>query len=146
VQEARGQADEGGRPGGRRERPRARDAVPEVDLRHHRGAAAAFAWSFYSQGGGDARQASGDLFISEALGFFGDRDPVAALILQLASDNPGLLVLTTREPAAELKSREGQARLLLEDDGTGALDADPLVREHFGRRLREESGEDCLVV
>jgi len=120
-----------------------------------KGAAAAFAWSFYSQGSGDARQASGDLLISEALRFFGDRDPVAgsprdrglrlaqhvrrrrtllildgleplqeppssaeagkvkdaavaALIVQLASDNPGLLVLTTREPVAELQSREGK--------------------------------------
>ena len=119
-----------------------------------KGASAAFAWSFYRQGAGEDGQASGDLFISEALRFFGDRDPaegsprdrglrlaehvrrrrtllildgleplqeppssvqagkvrdpaVAALILQLASDNPGLLVITTREPVAELASRKG---------------------------------------
>jgi hypothetical protein len=140
-----------------------------------KGAAAAFAWSFYSQGGGDARQASGDLFISEALGFFGDRDPVAgsprdrgvrlaehvrrrrtllildgleplqeppssavagrvkdpavaALLLQLASDNPGLLVLTTREPVAELKSREGR--------GARAIDLDRLGDEAGAALLR----------
>ena len=120
-----------------------------------KGAAAAFAWSFYSQGAGEDRQASGDLFIAEALKFFGDRDPtegsprdrglrlaghirrrrallildgleplqeppssvqagkvkdpaVAALIEQLASDNPGLLVVTTREPMRELESRKGK--------------------------------------
>ncbi len=140
-----------------------------------KGAAAAFAWSFYSQGGGDARQASGDLFISEALRFFGDRDPVegsprdrgvrlaqhvrrrrtllvldgleplqepplsaeagkvkdpavAALILQLAADNPGLLVLTTREPVAELRSREGR--------GARTLDLDQLGEEAGAALLR----------
>jgi tetratricopeptide (TPR) repeat protein len=118
-----------------------------------KGASAAFAWSFYRQGTGEDGQGSGDLFISEALRFFGDLDPVegsprdrglrlaehvrrrrtllildgleplqeppssqqagkvrdpavAALILQLASDNPGLLVITTREPVAELESRK----------------------------------------
>jgi tetratricopeptide (TPR) repeat protein len=140
-----------------------------------KGAAAAFAWSFYSQGGGDARQASGDFFISEALRFFGDRDPVAglprdrgvrlaqhlrrrrtllvldgleplqeppssaepgkvkdpavaALILQLAADNPGLLVLTTREPVAELKSRE--------ENGAPRLDLDRLGDEAGAALLR----------
>lgn len=140
-----------------------------------KGAAAAFAWSFYSQGGGDARQASGDYFISEALRFFGDRDPVAgsprdrgvrlaqhlrrrrtllvldgleplqeppssaeagkvkdpavaALILQLAADNPGLLVLTTREPVAELKSRE--------ENGCPRLDLDRLGDEAGAALLR----------
>ena len=124
-----------------------------------KGAAAAFAWSFYSQGAGEDRQASGDLFIAEALKFFGDRNPtegsprdrglrlaghirrrrtllildgleplqeppssvqagkvkdpaVAALIEQLASDNPGLLVVTTREPVRELTSREGKGARL----------------------------------
>lgn len=124
-----------------------------------KGASAAFAWSFYRQGASADGQASGDLFISEALRFFGDpapageaprdrglrlakhvrrrrtllildgleplqeppssqqagrlRDPaVAALVVQLASDNPGLLVITTREPVAELASRkEGGARV-----------------------------------
>jgi tetratricopeptide (TPR) repeat protein len=120
-----------------------------------KGAAAAFAWSFYSQGGGEDRQASGDAFIDAALRFFGEHDPpatprdrglrlaelvrrrrtllildgleplqeppasaqggkvkdpaVAALIRALAADNPGLLVLTTREPVADLASREGQS-------------------------------------
>ena len=118
------------------------------------GAAAAYAWSFYSQGGGDDRQASGDAFIDAALRFFGENDPpksarnrglrlaelvrrrrtlmildgleplqyppasaqggkvkdpaVAALIRSLAADNPGLLVITTREPVADLESRDGR--------------------------------------
>jgi hypothetical protein len=35
-----------------------------------------FDWSFYSQGTGESRQTSSDLFIQEALKFFGDPDPV----------------------------------------------------------------------
>ncbi len=35
-----------------------------------------FDWSFYSQGTGDSRQTSSDLFIQEALKFFDDPDPV----------------------------------------------------------------------
>ncbi|MFM7833955.1 MAG: hypothetical protein ACKPJD_19335, partial [Planctomycetaceae bacterium] len=31
-----------------------------------------FDWSFYSQGTGESRQTSADLFINKALGFFGD--------------------------------------------------------------------------
>ncbi len=34
-----------------------------------------FDWSFYSQGTGESRQTSSDLFIQEALKFFGDPDP-----------------------------------------------------------------------
>jgi tetratricopeptide (TPR) repeat protein len=36
-----------------------------------------FDWSFYSQGTGESRQTSSDLFIQEALKFFGDPDPTA---------------------------------------------------------------------
>ncbi len=119
-----------------------------------KGAAVAFAWSFYSQGGGDDRQASGDAFIDAALRFFGEHNPpksardrglrlaelvrrrrtllildgleplqqppssiqagkvkapaVAVLVRSLASDNPGLLVITSREGVADLASREGR--------------------------------------
>ena len=34
-----------------------------------------FDWSFYSQGTGESRQTSSDLFIQEALTFFDDPDP-----------------------------------------------------------------------
>jgi tetratricopeptide (TPR) repeat protein len=43
---------------------------------HYRGARRVYAWSFYSQGTGE-RVASADLFISEALTWFGDPDPTA---------------------------------------------------------------------
>ena len=117
-----------------------------------RGADAVFTWSFYSQGAGDDRQATGDAFIDGALRFFGDPDPkagsardrglrlaelirakrtllvldgmepiqeppssgkagrikdpaVAALVRELASAQPGLVVITTREPVADLANR-----------------------------------------
>lgn len=103
-----------------------------------------FDWSFYSQGTGESRQTSADLFIAKALEFFGDPDPTKgsdhergerlaglirrhrtllildgieplqyppndpqagrlkdqaldALLRELAADNPGLVVITTRE-------------------------------------------------
>ncbi len=112
-----------------------------------------FDWSFYSQGTGESRQTSADLFIQAALTFFGDPDPtkgnpwdrgtrLAGLIRQhrtllvldgieplqyppndpqagrlkdpalesllrdLAADNPGLVVVTTRE---HLTNVEGHA-------------------------------------
>jgi tetratricopeptide (TPR) repeat protein len=114
----------------------------------YRGARRVFAWSFYSQGTGDAarreRVASADLFIATALAFFGDPDPTAgtpwdkgerlaglvarerALLLLdgmeplqspgggikdpslrtllegLARKNPGLCMITSREPVSDL--------------------------------------------
>ncbi len=102
-----------------------------------------FDWSFYSQGTGESRQHSADLFIAKALEFFGDPDPTQggphergarlaglirqhrtllildgieplqyppgdpqagrlkdpaldALLRELAAENPGLVVITTR--------------------------------------------------
>lgn len=110
-----------------------------------------FDWSFYSQGTGESRQTSADLFIAKALEFFGDPDPtkggphergerlaglirqhrallildgieplqyppndpqagrlkdpaLESLLRELAADNPGLVVITTRE---HLKNVEG---------------------------------------
>ena len=112
-----------------------------------------FDWSFYSQGTGESRQTSADLFIAKALAFFGDPDPTVggphergerlaglirrhrtllildgieplqyppgdpqagrlkdpaleALLRGLAADNPGLVVITTRE---HLTNVEGHA-------------------------------------
>lgn len=112
-----------------------------------------FDWSFYSQGTGESRQTSADLFIAKALAFFGDPDPtrgsahergerlaglirrhrtllildgieplqyppndpqagrlkepaLEALLRELAADNPGLVVITTRE---HLTNVEGHA-------------------------------------
>ncbi|MFM9962323.1 MAG: TIR domain-containing protein, partial [Planctomycetaceae bacterium] len=112
-----------------------------------------FDWSFYSQGTGESRQTSADLFIHKALDFFGDPDPtkggphergerlaglirqhrtllildgieplqyppnepqagrlkdpaLESLLRELAADNPGLVVITTRE---HLTNVEGHA-------------------------------------
>jgi len=112
-----------------------------------------FDWSFYSQGTGESRQTSADLFIHKALEFFGDPDPtrggphergerlarlvrqhrsllildgieplqyppndpqagrlkdpaLETLLRELAADNPGLVVITTRE---HLTNVEGHA-------------------------------------
>jgi hypothetical protein len=108
-----------------------------------------FDWSFYSQGTGESRQTSADLFIAEALEFFDDPDPtkggprergerlaglirqhrtllvldgieplqyppndpqagrlkdpaLEALLRELATDNPGLVVITTREKLTDV--------------------------------------------
>ncbi|GAA4798502.1 toll/interleukin-1 receptor domain-containing protein [Lysobacter hankyongensis] len=108
-----------------------------------------FDWSFYSQGTGESRQTSADLFIAKALAFFGDTDPTQgsahergerlaglirqhrtllildgieplqyppndpqagrlkdqaldALLRELAADNPGLVVVTTREHLTDI--------------------------------------------
>ena len=108
-----------------------------------------FDWSFYSQGTGESRQTSADLFINKALEFFGDLDPtkggphergerlaglirkyrtllvldgieplqyppndpqagrlkdpaLETLLRELAADNPGLVVITTREHLTNL--------------------------------------------
>ncbi len=108
-----------------------------------------FDWSFYSQGTGESRQTSADLFIAKALEFFGDPDPTKgsphergerlaglirrhrtllildgieplqyppndpqagrlkdqaldALLRELAADNPGLVVITSREHLTDI--------------------------------------------
>ena len=108
-----------------------------------------FDWSFYSQGTGESRQTSADLFIAKALEFFGDPDPTVggphergerlaglirrhrtllildgieplqyppndpqagrlkdqaldALLRELAAENPGLVVITTREHLTDI--------------------------------------------
>jgi tetratricopeptide (TPR) repeat protein len=110
-----------------------------------------FDWSFYSQGTGESRQSSADLFIAKALEFLGDPDPtrggphergerlaglirrhrtllvldgieplqyppndpqagrlkdpaLEALLRELAADNPGLVVITTREHLTNLEA------------------------------------------
>ena len=116
---------------------------------NYRGAKRVFAWSFYSQGTGD-RVTSADIFIAEALKWFGDeetansnkspwdkgerlaelvqqektllvldgmeplqsyvefergkiKDPaLAVLVTELAKENPGLCVITTREKVVDL--------------------------------------------
>ena len=71
---------------------------------NYRGASRVFAWSFYSQGTGE-RVTSADIFIAEALDWFGDPDPSAgspwdkgARLAELIRKNKTLLVLDGLEP------------------------------------------------
>lgn len=64
-----------------------------------------FDWSFYSQGTGESRQTSSDLFIQEALKFFDDPDPIAGSpwergerLARLIQQHRTLLVLDGIEP------------------------------------------------
>jgi tetratricopeptide (TPR) repeat protein len=124
---------------------------------NYRGARRVFAWSFYSQGTSE-RVTSADLFIAEALKWFGDPDPaqgspwdkggrladlirqektlllldgmeplqssldfergkvhdpaLATLLTELARENPGLCVITTREKVADLEPFQDRTRHL----------------------------------
>ncbi len=71
----------------------------------YRGAARVYGWSFYSQGAGEDRQVSADLFIEQALTWFGDPrpsegDPWAkgVRLAALIREQPTLLVLDGLEP------------------------------------------------
>jgi hypothetical protein len=64
-----------------------------------------FDWSFYSQGTGESRQTSADLFIKEALQFFGDPEPALGSawergerLARLIRQHRTLLVLDGLEP------------------------------------------------
>jgi hypothetical protein len=76
-----------------------------------------FDWSFYSQGTGESRQTSADLFINEALTFFGDPDPTLGgpwergeRLATLIRQHRSLLVLDGIEPLQYPPTdRSGQA-------------------------------------
>ena len=76
-----------------------------------------FDWSFYSQGTGESRQTSADLFINEALKFFGDPDPTLGnpyergeRLVRLVRRHRTLLVLDGIEPLQYPPAdRSGQA-------------------------------------
>ena len=131
-----------------------------------------FDWSFYSQGTGESRQTSADLFIAKALEFFGDPDPtkggphergerlaglmrqhrtllildgieplqyppndpqagrlkdpaLESLLRELAADNPGLVVITTREHLTDVEgyatTEEQKLDKLAKDAAVGLL-------------------------
>lgn len=97
-----------------------------------------FDWSFYSQGTGDSRQTSSDLFINDALRFFGDPDPVKGSpwergerLAELVRQHRTLLVLDGIEPLQYPPTdRSGQAGRL-KDQALEAL-LQSLVQEHNG--------------
>jgi len=162
--------------------------LEEVKRDNYRGARRVYAWSFYSQGTGE-RVTSADLFINDALKWFGDPDPTAGspwdkgerlarlvqrektlllldgmeplqsgqafergkikdpalvtLLLELARNNPGLCLITTREQVIDLAGFEANVlhkdleqisdeagRALLRDAGVEGTDAE---LEHAGR-------------
>lgn len=84
---------------------------------NYRGARRVYSWSFYSQGTGE-RVASADLFISEALTWFGDADPTAGSpwdkgqrLANLVRREKTLLVLDGLEPLQSgLKYERGKVK------------------------------------
>jgi len=95
-------------------------------------------WSFYSQGTGDSRQTSSDLFINDALKFFGDPDPVKGSpwergerLARLVRSHKTLLVLDGVEPMQYPPTdRSGQAGRL-KDPALEAL-LQSLVQDNNG--------------
>lgn len=95
--------------------------VGKTSLVHHwldglrgdgwRGAEVVFGWSFDSQGSGEERQTSADLFLDEALGFFGVTDPPTS----------------RRDRALRLAERIRAQRTLLVLDGLEPLQHPPNV-------------------
>ena len=78
--------------------------LEQMEADNYRGASRVFAWSFFSQGTGE-KVTSADLFIAEALDWFGDPDPSAgspwdkgARLAELIRENKTLLVLDGLEP------------------------------------------------
>jgi tetratricopeptide (TPR) repeat protein len=92
------------------------------------GCEAAFAWSFYSQGTREQMAASSDLFLKEALTFFGDAEMAGSAqgafdkgrrLAQLVGERRALLILDGLEPLqyAPTSPQPGE----LKDQGVSAL-------------------------
>ena len=88
-----------------------------------------FDWSFYSQGTGESRQTSSDLFIQEALKFFGDPDPIKGSPWERGERLAGLI---------------RQHRTLLVLDGIEPLQYPPTDRSGQAGRLKDQ-GLEALV-
>jgi hypothetical protein len=92
------------------------------------GCDAAFAWSFYSQGAREEAQASSDVFLKEALTFFGDAEVAGSArgafdkgrrLAQLAGERRALLILDGLEPLQYAPGPPMDGKL--KDDGIKAL-------------------------
>ncbi len=86
-------------------------------------------WSFYSQGTGDTRQTSSDLFINDALTFFGDPDPVKG---------------SPWERGVRLAALVRQHKTLLVLDGVEPLQYPPTDRSGQAGRLKDQALEALL--
>lgn len=99
--------------------------MAELALKNWRGAGRVFDWSFYSQGTSDQSSASSDIFIAEALRFFGDPDPTfgspwerGARLAGLVGKSRCLIVLDGLEP---LQYPPGPMQGKLKDQAIEAL-------------------------
>ncbi|MDX1965842.1 MAG: DUF4062 domain-containing protein [Planctomycetaceae bacterium] len=128
--------------------------MAELALKNWRAAQRVFDWSFYSQGTRDQGAASADLFFSEALAFFGDKDPKVgspwergARLAKLVGQTRSLLVLDGLEP---LQHPPGALHGKLKDPGIEAFlkglcaqnrglcvvttrEQVPDIQQHYGR-------------
>ena len=89
-----------------------------------------FDWSFYSQGTGESRQTSSDLFIDQALRFFGDDDPTAGSPWERGQRLAGLV---------------RRYRTLLVLDGIEPLQYPPNDPSGQGGRLKDQALEALLL-
>ncbi|MBI3822573.1 MAG: toll/interleukin-1 receptor domain-containing protein [Planctomycetes bacterium] len=85
-----------------------------------------FDWSFYSQGTGESRQTSADLFINQALLFFGDPDPTLG---------------SPWERGERLANLTRQHRTLLVLDGIEPLQYPPTDKAGMAGRLKDPALE-----
>ncbi len=99
--------------------------MAELAMKGWRGAENVFDWTFYSQGTKDQSAATADVFISAALGYFGDPDPThggpderGARLARLVGARRCLLVLDGLEP---LQYPPGPMHGQLKDPGMAAL-------------------------
>ncbi|MBL8873636.1 MAG: hypothetical protein JNK90_27925 [Planctomycetaceae bacterium] len=88
-----------------------------------------FDWSFYSQGTGEARQTSSDLFINTALTFFDDPDPIKG---------------TPWERGERLAGLIRRRKTLLVLDGIEPLQYSPTDRSGQAGRLKDNALEALL--
>lgn len=95
--------------------------------KHFGGAARVYAWSFYSQGSDEGRQASADPFLNDALRWFGEKKPEqfegrrkGERLAKLVRKAPTLLLLDGLEPLQFPPDKAGQTGLLKEP-GIAAL-------------------------
>jgi len=108
--------------------------LERMEADNYRGASRVFAWSFYSQGTGE-KVTSADLFIAEALDWFGDPEPSTgspwdkgARLAELVRKNKTLLVLDGLEP---LQSHYDYERGKIKDPALATIISE-LARQNSG--------------
>ncbi|MDX1908277.1 MAG: SEFIR domain-containing protein [Bacteroidia bacterium] len=101
--------------------------LSRMALDNYRGAARVFGWSFYSQGAGEDKQSSAEIFLEEALHWCGETDPPKdawARGQRLAGrlrERPTLLLLDGVEPLQHPLSSDHHLSGKLKDPGLESL-------------------------